>query len=765
MTSNKFVCIDYSGSTGNHRSYWERAFKIALANDDATFFFWDTQAKKSSCKDVMQHCQTAKGNGGTDPSCIAQILKTMTNVELILITDGQIDARSVTSCDNILNAHQFNSVCVYFINTGGQMNLSVSSPFTRNTKLVKIYVDDKCLVDNLALTTLDLTKYYNNPTLFMDEADGIFKHIVLTNLGKTNTTLRNDLLDLQKNLMNYIANIHTNADGFKILRASLMMNDYEIGLYSLKKLLSYEDTQIGKKIETIIQQLINQCNNSSNFSFDLLQPGRLSRSPQVKSTAAEELPEVENHSGFECPILIDDLSVPVLMIRQGEPVLDGLDKNYLDSIMTNPFMVLENDELVQKTINRFDHVVSLSAFKQMFNALDNHNGHGNELISPFTRKNITCLLSTINEKSHIKATNYALANLLFGKKLVGLPEIWLAVIYFVLHRVEYLSNNKEFFETFTTDMLDRMRNRRTNITLSGLPIEPMIKAPIDLAIWYCVVSPHLSFSDLASNRLRSFGTSSKYLVDLVDLLHYPYDKPWTMHRLNIYKAFAWMMNQEKSNTDWRMHLRAQYQASIELSDGVIILLDGPAKDNKPKISYFDLTLDELVYLATLVDLNKSVNAIIFPDILTSKSPRVVINYGYPATLTEAEAMRSTAIDPDTYRPYIIDRKTQHHWLICSEQIYGPINRQLSSYNYFAKYVQEYGTYPTKEQFIKYMADKQANRENAFDTLPSFIPLFVDVLFSDYEAVLGPSFANVSSSHFIAKAYAKMTNKKNADYYF
>lgn len=753
--SRKVICIDYSGSTGNNVNYWERVFKIALANEDAIFFFWDTYAKQMSPKDVLKYCQTAQGHGGTDPSCIAEILKKMTNVHLILITDGQIENNCVNKCDNILKDQSFDNVTVYFIDTGGRMNLSVSSPFTRNTKLVKIYVNDNCLVDNLALSDLDLNAYYDNPDKFINDSDKIFKHIVLTNLGKMNTNLRNDLLALQKNLINYLANRSTNADGFAIHRSALKLNDYDMAMYSIKKLLSYEDTGLGRKIELIIQQLINQCSNSTNFSFDLLQPGRLARALPVKTVLTETLPETENYSGFECPILIDNESIPILMINNQAPILADLEKNYLDALMTNPFLMLENNELMTKLINRFDHVISLSAFKLLID-----HGH---VSSPFTRNPITCLISTSTEKSHIKATNYALANLFFGKKLIGVPDLWLAVVYFAIKRSTYLKENTAFFESLTKSMMIRMQMHRTNMTLSGLPIEPLIKAPIDIAIWYCVVSPHLVDNE-AGNRLRAFGWTAKYLIELVDLFGFPYNKAWTTKQMNIYRAFGWMMNEEKNNTNWRTRLRAQYQNSIEFDDGTIILLDGPAPEKKPSLPDFNLTLNELIFLSRLVDRQKTVNNISIPNELPKIDiPKFVVNYGYPANFTESR--RPTAIDPDTYRPYIIDREKNEHWLVCAEATYGPINKQLSSFNYFCKYVFEFASYPTKEEFIKYMAERQRNRENPFDTLPYYTLDFVDTLFDDYEAVLGLGFSNVSPSSFIAKAYKKMTYKKNIDYYF
>uniref|UniRef100_A0A915EE17 Uncharacterized protein n=1 Tax=Ditylenchus dipsaci TaxID=166011 RepID=A0A915EE17_9BILA len=93
------------------------------------------------------------------------------------------------------------------------------------------------------------------------------------------------------------------------------------------------------------------------------------------------------------------------------------------------------------------------------------------------------------------------------------------------------------------------------------------------------------------------------------------------------------------------------------------------------------------------------------------------------------------------RPYVFDLEKQEHWKNCAESIYGgPIDKQLSTYNYFIKFVIEHGTYPSnKHTFTKYLSAKQANRkEYPIFTLPRQICQFLDDVFQDYEQVLGQS---------------------------
>lgn len=762
MSTNLLFAIDYSGSTGRKANYWNKVLALVTPHQKATFLIWDTSAKNITYDQIVVHCQSMSGNGGTEPQCIAKLLPANTkNTNLVLITDGEVLPKDVTACDEALKERSFASVEVHFIKTGGNMNLSVSAPFTRNAKDVKIIVDDVVLATGSTAQAIDLKKYFDKPEEFMQDAEAILKQVVLQNLGKNNQALRDGFLELQKNLLATLAKNNSAGGEYGKLRDLLKAGEYNSSVTMTKSLVANADSSFGKKIEAVIQELINQCSGSTNFSFDLLQPGRLARALPVKAVATEEIPEEENHTKFECPILLDDGSAPILCVKQGSPVFEGLEKNYLDSLMTSPLMTLDNPELVQKLMDRLDHPMSLLAFKELHKQ--------GPIKSPITREPISSIVTFGNEKTHLKATNFALADLFFGKKLVGQPELWMAVLYFALKKVTYLSENKEFITAFVKSMIQRMESKNTNITLTGLPVDPLIKAPVDIAIWYCVVSPHVvgntSPVDDARNRLRSFGNSSKYLLELVELFGYPYDKAWTLHQMKRYKAFWWMMKEEKDHTDWRKKLRAQWQNSITLSDGnTLIILDGAPiyKWRVPKLPDFELPLEELVALSKLVVQNKKTNDIAIPFKLDLVTPLPVTNYCYPDDLNDEMALSPTPVSPQTFRPFTKDRKEKTHWLTCSEKRWGPLNKQISNYNYFIRYVHEFGSYPTQEEFIKYVASKQANRESeAMDTLPNKEVLFVKKMFDDYEEVLGKDFANVTPHAFKTRTYESMREEDRA----
>ena len=416
--------------------------------------------------------------------------------------------------------------------------------------------------------------------------------------------------------------------------------------------------------------------------------------------------------------------------------------------MANPLFLLLDSDLIQKLIDRLDHLIGLEAAKELF-------ARGN-VLSPMSRHPISCVLTFGTHETHIKATNFALANLLFGNKLVGLPEMWISVLYFVIQKVPYLSENVPFMKTFENHMIHRMKGMPTNMMLTGLPVDPLLKCPIDIAIWYCVVSPFIVNNttnvDDACNCLCSFGPTAKYLLQLTDVLGYPYDKEWTLHQMSLYKAFAWMMNEEKAHTQWRNLLCAQYQNSLVLSNGKIILLDGPACDTKPSLPSFKATdqapeplLGELIALASFVDHNKTTNSVMIPlKPFGVEIPSWKKNYSYEI---DQFSTLHPELSPKTFCPYVIDRKTKKHWLDCVVENFG--SRYISLYNYFIRFVTELDRYPEMEEFIEYVANKQANREdgNAVDTLPAGALFFVKDVFANYEKVLGKNFVDVPPHQF------------------
>lgn len=507
--------------------------------------------------------------------------------------------------------------------------------------------------------------------------------------------------------------------------------------------------------------MILQCSGNNNFSFDNLDPGRLRRADVVTQVSAEELPPQIVVGTFECPITLETSNV-ALLIHKDEPVLSGLDNKYLEAIMTNPLLVLDNLDIMNRLADRLGHLVGCDSLTPLFK----------NPVSPFTRRPITSAFIPFfpedkNDRSQYnKANMFALADLFFGKKLVGDTGLWMGVLYLAISRIGRFAEDKDFMMTLKTFLCNFWKSHVTNITLSGLPIAPMMKAPTDIALWFCVASPDImnknNLEDDASNRLRSFGASSKYLLELVDVLGYSYDKPWTVQRLDIYRAFNWMMTQSKDpNSNWRTIIRAQWQNHYCFPDGTVVLLDGPANKTLPLPDALkSLNLDLILSLMQYVDKTKTANSIMLPrDLPLVNVPPAKTNYGYP----DNYPICSVPICPATFRPYVNDTRDKKYWKTRSESMYGPLDKQISNYNYFIQFVFAHSRFPqSKQEFIVWVLEKQKNKEhNPVDTLPKYEMEFVDGLFADYEAVLGPNFSETSPEEFKKRVWMSMRETERA----
>lgn len=750
--NNTYICVDNSGSTSGQPGYWNKVRSIVSANPLAKYILWNSHASIVTHTKMVQTYEKQDAGGGTEPTAFIPLLKDCN--KLILVTDGDIYESEIKKCEKLLEGVEFDKVDVYIIQTINRPNLSISSLFTRKTDFM-IQLNDGESQHGSTKHPVDLEQYYGKPNEFIANYNNIYQTLLLQNIGKHNEDLRNRVLDLQRNLLSSLSTKKDSSE-YDNLRQSLLTSQGPLSSQVKAQLTNItEDSNMddAKKIELYMRQLVEVCTNQMGYDLNLLQPNRLLRATTISKPKTEELPREEEFADFVCPIVMGT-DMPVLMIKKGEPVFKDVEKQFLELLITNPLMTLQNNEFREKIKSRIDHTIGLEAFVE-------HERRN--MVSPMTRSPISSVISFGQDATHKKATDYALADIFFGRKLVGVPELWLSVVYFIVLNMDYLSENKDFITIYEDSMKQRMMSNYTNITLTGLVVEPMVKTPVDIALWYCLVSPVVNkFNgiDSAVNRLRSFGAASRFIMKLVDLFGYNYDKESTIKRCKYHRAFWWMMNQEKDDNNypkkWRNMMRAQYQKSMTLETGEIILLDcKPTERPQLPVEFDDLSLGELLYLESKVDASKSTN-LVWLDLRSLNVPQSVKNYGYPNHYVEDNFGKNTTVHHRTFRPYVIDPKLRKHWKECSEEQFGPLDKQLSAYNYFIIYVNTYTKYPTKDEFYSYLYHKQLNREHSFDTLPEHVKRIVDGLFMDYERVLGEGFKDVDPQVFKDKTFKSMS---------
>ncbi len=784
MPKKNFIAIDCSGSTCFNKKYWNGVYEyISKINSEGTqFIFWASgeNPKVMNQAQALKRAEQCIGSGGTNPGTfIPNLVSDKEGIILTIFTDGEVEKKQVDLCDRLLDDGDIKiaQLNVFFIGSRQNMNLSVSAPFMRKERILdggmgcKIEINgEESFQEFLKSPWFQIKEFRDKPEAFLKQAPSFLHKLTLQNLGRSNCDLkiRNELVDLQKNLLEVVAEnkksveLKNNQDD---LMRALLNKDEKSAMNRLKKFLENSTDETEKQIEAYFQKIFTLLDKENDYSFDQLSSNRLTRAPEVKKVAVEEVEEIPSlEVRFECPITFEK-DLPILYIKncyqksseqsgsavkKYSPVLQDISKEYQDYLISNPLAILENSELVAKIKKRFDQVVGLNTTVELCK-------NNKPLTSLVTRESISSFISTSNEPSHRQATHYALADLFFGGKLCGVPELLLAVVYFIAKNSEHLNtenNFSHFIESFKNNLMSELKNNNTYMTLSGLSNNgPLLKVPIALAVWYCVVSFKL---DNMPNRLRAIGT--KHHLNFLDELGYPYDRS-ALHQLALYKACASMLKQVKQDpkkfNNW---VRSLYQNSLTLSDDTLIMLDGSPKHcpNSIRISpenigkpikrltedqctsgdddLYTLSVKEILALAERVDPSKKVEAIDIPnDFLKVTIPDFKKNYSD----SENKVKYKTEICSLTLRPYSIVPGSKKKWQVAAEEMYGPLSEQISLKNYLIRYVTEKEKIPSQEELISWLAEKQIQREiGPKDTLPETILILVDILLESFtEAVL------------------------------
>jgi hypothetical protein len=748
------LLLDISGSTGGCGRYYQYALEVfnrLARTGPVTVYVWDDSIRHVSNAQFIEICGHCCGGGGTYPHVMAPTQYTPDRGNIVIITDGDISDGDANRCIRDVGGRAFSSVEVHFVKTGGRMSLRVSAAFTGNCDRVSIFTHDGATEMIADCSTRDVDTliegYFGRPVEFIMDLPQIRGAVTLYALSNDTLPLRNRILDLQKNLMAHIAKTAGSRD-WAYLTTLLNERDFPQAIDAIRQYTIGDN--IAAEIKSGIEDLIRLC-TTKDFSIANLRAGtsRLARADTIAATIPDNAPITPT---FECPIYMHD-DTATITVYEGAPVLDGLDPSYLDYLTSNPLALLDNKDLCNKLRSRIGHPIGLGAAKALF---------ANNPLCPFTRKPLSCVITlecvlTICDQG---ATNtpllprgnlYAIANLLFGKKLVGNPALWYAVVWRVMESIPHLADTLPLVERFLVQYWTR---ETTNITLSGLPIAPMIKAPVGISMWYCIVSEYVR-EDPETNRLRGLGAASKHLLPCLDLLGYYY--PQAVHeRMDIFTVHSQLMQAEKKNLPWRIDLRSCIQKS-HVAGGRIILLDGPAQDPAASYNRFrelycpatTLSVGKLFAVANYVDRTKTAGVIHIPMALDDAAPLPVTNYTYPE-MTLDDITSPIEICPETVRPYVM--KEHIHWKEHATRRYGSISGQCSNYKYFIDYVFAYDSYPTADQLHLFIADRQSRREvSAMDTVPEYQVEFIDGVIRDYKNIT----ETLSVREFKARAWASM----------
>lgn len=712
------IAYDCSGSTGSDPYYYGLVKQLVEDNLKADVIAWDDHMRVVP-RDAFKKNSFPKGQGGTNPSVIIPYVREHDFAgHLILLTDGQVGNGEVDQTDQLITnlGVRFERVTAHFVKIGGgQFNVAVSAPFTRNCPHeifhhVQGQVSAPAAVSAEDLSSLELIDQVNTS----DEFDRLFtaleKAVIARTMRKAQDTELHDRITLmskriQANVSREVTN-ESKEDTVE-LKNALEVGNPDAALEATRRIITkyYYKTEDPSSFSDRISRLLAYTGGSlRNVGNHTDIASNRARSAMVIPDA--HLPEdTTTPTDFECPITLD-VDAPALLIKRGEAVLAQLNSEpkLLERVINNPLSGLRR--LVPFIVERLDHPIGSTTWAS-----------GKIEESPLTRAPVmdalvfgtTAACAKYNDRTMAKTLSAA------GLKL-GNMDLWFALFLEAIERTPYL---EELVEPAREHMKWRLLHRKSWASLTGLAQYVSTQLPLGVCCWFCICSSLARSSDLplSTDTTRVHADYAESLIKLCALVNYPIPATALQHVRRLSALFALLGLCKRDGrqgltglTILQLAAQALYSNAAEVYPGVFLPLDGPAK---PEVSHAafeflcsqtgsslrQISWEELVYLADKVHPNKSAVDIDIPPTLTIP-PLPTFKEAW-THMRGHDAVR-VAICPLTCRPYyqiksVVDgQEVSETWVEAASRAYGGAPF-YSTEKMYATLVEKLKRYPTPEE--------------------------------------------------------------------
>ena len=779
---NRCFAIDYSGSTDKEKFYHENINEILnkkYENNDE-IIVWDHNSKYITFNDYMKINKNLEGFGGTDPKCIFNSIfekhKKVIYNEFILITDGEIYQKDVEQCSELIEKNKTNFttnyVEIYLIGKKDSTNLSIACPFTRYSPSKTILKspeekEDK-IINEVSSDDLNILKKMKEISTLVDfnkNYESLEKAFIARLLGTSgDIELRKEVLLMQRRINKN--QVKENKDEKKTtLLDDLLLKDQNFELAKNELCNNFNiisTTDYSQKINLLIRMSDGAIKQM--FNINELQTFRKNIATVSKNLEINEIENIDIESSvkdikFECPISAENETDPTILItlpnenEELKPLLLGFDKVSLEKILNCPLNALYNEDFVNKIKLYIDHPISLKTLREA-----EEKGYPFEK-SPITRKTIIGAITLGESEEHIKCANYNLMKLLTGGKNLGDRNLWFVVIWILVKKgiFPYLNDIEPFIKA---QVIYRMKNYTTSISLSGLANLPQNKVLYVTAAWSCLMSPFII--DKIPSNCNLFNvhlTHYKELIEIINLFNLQLPKNFEKfaNRMLVFSTLLYFfkknpkllenyINGLKYNT-----IIVNVDESSPLNGGgivgeVFIPIDGEINEENrmkcvqklPKIclefiNEKKISIDELNWLMSFVNVQKQLSDIKINDIVNLDEkditkPKIYSNWKrYDDNIDKFNQVK---ISPKTLRPYyqINENETWKDSLSKIVDINLPI---ISGHKEYGHFINSYEKYPTLDEYLLLLY----RRYKKEITLPKYIQKFAQFIFNDYEKVI------------------------------
>ena len=522
----KVFCVDISGSTGGVRAYHGLSGKIfdQIQKGNHTIIGWDSNPQILSDTKYQQILSRQQGFGGTLTSAIASGLNQIppTKIDLIILTDGEVDPYDIAKCDSMMDSvtkrHEISSVTA-FISSLRSANCSVLAPFLRGEWNSHVFHETQTNGDMNLVHVMDLKEREELMNLVKNattevEINAVYDRLVslvtAMTMGKRDgdPQMRSIILDMFARIK---ANIKKELSQSSVLARieAEFFDTNDISVQNASELNHwYQSLFNGTEFQSKIDFLLKMCDGKLSHLFDpqqirqaALQRATAITEQQDDSQLAQIVPS-DTVTPVECPIMLDSSANQCVMLT-GTPLFSEIPKSMQDAIMSNTFFAIS---LADSIKTRLDHGMSLEAYLSLPNQSE----------SPLTRAQIYGVLVLGADPVSVKATNYAIGQMLLGKAgIIGNPDVWFYVIYNTIKSgcAPWLTTYLPMFEN---QLRYRMEHSTCNISMSGLPTHMQLKTKFGVALRFVLSQAEIGMPKDKSS-FPIFSGSTQHIIRLLDM--------------------------------------------------------------------------------------------------------------------------------------------------------------------------------------------------------------------------------------------------------
>lgn len=759
---NTIIAIDVSGSVGNNEYYWGLVDRICQmhSDDNLTYLAWDSTCVKIPKTTLDRHIATKYGGGGTDPSVIVSYIakNNLTCDKFVLITDGQV--QNIARTEELISTHEvkFDEAQCHIIHQSP--DLSVTAPFTRlNTAETFTYTGsvEPNLVfsaqksDYAILESIDTLTY----ATFMSKYDLIYKLLLTATIGTSgHLAYHNQLVRAKSRMTAELAKAQKTEYN---IAGQLVDGNFDTAMEMAQSIVDkyYGTSDVNgfcAKIDKLISLTLGAKNGSSanTFSVGLYSDGIKTNSYNlaapvavVKADEIDAKLDTTAEVVFECPILFDD-DIPVIVILAGDCILKNLDKNVLETTIRNPLSILNDNIVSDKFKSRIGHPIGLSTYLHLFETTR---------IDPWTKRQIVGCIPLGDHPDHVKCANTTIAFLVSNGKIMGNLDLYFAVLWAMAKengKLCYVANVSAQIER---QLLYRMRNSWTCISLSGLPNMVTTRQPLGVAVWYSLVSSVLKMPD-ELRPIRSHAFMCECMFEMLELIKYPVT-PKVVRYVYLNKQLLRLLRNSKNDFErFSDARRALYQGHIKVGNKYVFIDSAPclAEENREKL-----------YLMMKIDNNTAAANLSIPvdeAVLDAEIAECSAKYGsgcvnWDCGLTPPKH-KPIEICLATCRPFYTVMtaadNTPCTWVDSFHEYYGFQTKYLSGNRVFGDYVVKHGKWPTVADLILMTYEKEVNKYQTTATVQCDIEYVFESIIADYELCM----SSVTPAEFGARFTASVS---------